>query len=1024
MSRPMFRSLSRPLARFLLPTWMSRSPLTSAALSGAVAGKKKVSIPETRPSLEALEERLTPQDMLGVLRSGISVLGVTLVGGQFITPLHALLSGWDDGRAALPQAVPNASVSVAVPPELPELAPGQLAALNSFGNTFSPAQGGAAISAISDQAASIQPAAQAQQGNSLAGDWLQSIGGSTASQASLSGVSTNVNAAGTNGGGGGGAASIGPSAALNATQPVPALPTGSANVPSANAAALMTQSTGARGAPSSVQSTTVVQSAPARVTVGGTSQASASPVVSKPVMTALTNADSNALLQSTVSQTPLSFELNAGQANNSSVLALSQGPGYGFWLTNSSMVFSLMQSGSQTGQQAGDEVFALQMEGANAVAKIVPGQQMGGVSNYFIGSDSSKWLTDLAQYSSLTYQGVYPGIDLVLHSQSVGSQEFEYDYVLQPGANVSEIQLSVQGVQGLSVDAQGRLVLSTPGGDVMMGSPVLYQISDGRQQNVAGSYVLGPNDTLGFKVTGSYDPSEPLVIDPTVDYSTYFGGSLGDGAFAIAVDGDDNSYITGMTFSSNFPTSAYGYQTSISGTSDIFVTKLNADDTAVDYSTYIGGTVKPGGDDPANQCARAIALNSDGDAVIAGWTEATDYPTSGSAYSGFVYLPGDTSGLIPQGVVTELNCDGDGLEFSTYLGGSFDTASGVAIDSSGVYVTGVVGEDLDTSAFPITGGAFQPDSSVNDPSAYYESTSAFVMKFNSSGTSLIYSSFLSGSTSGSNTGMIDGTWTGSGYLYGSGNYGTVSPEGGIAIDSSGDAYVTGTTSSTDFPVTGSAYQTSLAGSSDAFVSVVNPDGTALLYSTYLGGADGDTAGHGIALDSCDNVYVTGETTSSSFPTASAYQGSIGGGSDAFVTKLNSCLSSLSYSTYLGGEDDDEGFAIAVDCDGNATVTGMTDNGLFPTNDAFQSTAYGPLAGFVAQYTSSGSQNYASYIGGTSSFTDFLGSTAGYGVAVDSDGKEYVAGATSTQTLYDVSGGYQSSNAGAPYFDAFVMKVTP
>ena len=652
------------------------------------------------------------------------------------------------------------------------------------------------------------------------------------------------------------------------------------------------------------------------------------------------------------------------------------------------------------------------------------------MSNYFIGSDSSKWLTDVSQYSSLTYQGVYPGIDLVLHSNSAGSQEFEYDFVLQPGGNASEIQLDAQGVQGLSVDAQGRLLLSTPGGDVLMDSPVLYQTINGQRQIIAGNYVLGPNDNLGFEVTGSYDHSQPLVIDPTLNYSTYLGGSLGDSAFAVALDGDENSYITGMTFSSNFPTTTYGYQTAFVGSSDIFVTKLNASGTSIVYSTFLGGSTREdsggmgglgGGGTTAEQCGKAIAVDSHGDAVVAGWTQAGNYPTTSGAYDNAA------ADALPQAVVTKLNACGDSLKFSTYLG-TVDGISGVAIDSTGVYVTGVVAPY--PASFPTTSEAFQPYSST-DPAPYSdgydESTNVFVTKLNSCGSSLIYSSFLNG-TNGS-TGVVDGTWTGT-----SGNPDgddeAVNVEGGISIDSSGDAFVTGVTTSTNFPVTigqdgltSNGYLTSLPGSSAAFVSEVNPDGTALLYSTYLGGAYGSTAGHGIKVDSSGNVYVTGETTSSYFPTTSGVlQTSFGGGgSDAFVTKLNSSLSSLVYSTYLGGSYSDYGYAIAVDSDGEATVTGMTNSSNFPIYGYFLSTDYGINGAFVTRLTSSGTMSYSSYIGATSTFD--LGGSAGYGVALDSDGHAYVAGTTSTTSLVGVgSGSYQNSNAG--YYDAFVLEVLP
>jgi hypothetical protein len=515
------------------------------------------------------------------------------------------------------------------------------------------------------------------------------------------------------------------------------------------------------------------------------------------------------------------------------------------------------------------------------------------------------------------YQGVYPGIDLVYYGNS--QTQLEYDFDIAPGASPAAIQLAFRATQGLAVEGRGDLVLHTAGGDVTEQAPVAYQVIDGARQAVAVRYVLEANGQVGFAV-GAHNPTQALVINPVLSYATCLGGNTGAAGEqegnAIAVDGAGNAYVTGVTPSTSFPTTAGAFQTTGSG---VFVSKLNATGTALVYSTYLGPGVGTG-----------IAVNSAGHAYVTGTTTSTSFPTTAGAFQ--ATYPGTVA--TPSAFVTELNPSGSALVYSTYLGGSGqildeglspffvgDGATGIALDGAGdAYVTG----SAQSTNFPTTAGAFQ--------TTLAGSEDAFVTELNASGTGLVYSTDLGGSnpaagaTGSFATGAgiaVDGA--GNAYLTGQtsptnfpttagafqttssggGNFiTTLNPAGsglvystylggnlavgypaGIAVDSSGDAYITGGDGGT-VPTTADAFQTTPAG---AFVSELNPSGTALVYSTYLGGSNGRNAGHGIAVDSAGNFYVTGQTTASNFPTtAGAFQttyvgtGNVGEG---FVAKF-------------------------------------------------------------------------------------------------------------------------------------------
>ncbi|HEV8132423.1 MAG TPA: SBBP repeat-containing protein [Acidobacteriota bacterium] len=518
------------------------------------------------------------------------------------------------------------------------------------------------------------------------------------------------------------------------------------------------------------------------------------------------------------------------------------------------------------------------------------------------------------------------------------------------------------------MDPQGDLLLHTAAGVIRQQKPVLYQEIDGVRKEISGGYLRKGKHQVSFQIA-VFDANRPLVIDPVLFYSTYLGGGGDEQGNGIAVDTAGNAYVTGFTNSTNFPTTVGAFQTTLGSFEDAFVTKLNPTGSGLIYSTYLGGS---DGDE-----GFAIAVDTAGNAYVTGTTLSTNFPvTLGAVQPTF-------GGGTFDAFVTKLNATGSGLVYSTYLGGSNgDHGRGIAVDTTGnAYVTGFTF----SGNFPITLGAFQ----TTQGGSY----DAFVTKLNPAGSGLVYSTFLGGS--GGDQGL------------------------GIAVDTVGNAYVTGATFSANFPITPGAVQPTLSGHTDAFVTKLNPIGsTPLVYSTYLGGSSFDE-GNGIAGDTAGNAYVTGSTASSNFPTTpGTFQTTLGSFEDAFVTKLDPIGSGLVYSTYLGGNGNDQGNRIVVDTAGNAYVTGATDSTNFPTTSGAFQTTFGGGDAFVTRVNPLGTGlDYSTYLGGSD--IDF-----GFGIALDAlpNPNVYVTGITRSTDFLTTSGAFQTTFGGG--IDAFVTKLNP
>src|SRR5437667_9553828 len=693
--------------------------------------------------------------------------------------------------------------------------------------------------------------------------------------------------------------------------------------------------------------------------------------------------------QTSLVRLPLIFEPNQGQTAPQ-VQFLAHGAGHGLFLTGDGAVLSMRDSAGKTA------VIRMALDGANKNPAASGDEQLPGKSNYFIGNDPAKWHRDIPQFARVRYENVYPGVDLVYY----GNQgRLEYDFKVAPGADPRRVALRFEAPQKLRLDAQANLLL---GNGVRLEAPRVYQKFGEQERPVAGRFALAGN-RVTFEI-GDYDRNRALIIDPTLGFSTFLGGS-GDeacsvilgltspppGCPAVAVDSALNIYIAGSTTSTDFPTAGSPFQASNAGGADAYITKLDPAGATILFSTYLGGD---GRDTPSG-----VGVDSASNVAIAGTTTSTNFPTSSSPFQG----PQSGTHVF----VSEVDSAGRALLYSTYLAGNgLDSASGLAEDVRGkLYLTGTT----TSSNFPTTIGSFQPT-----PRATSQSFMSKIDPTLLGSSSLAYSTYFGGGN------PTTGTTIG----------------GGIAVDQNNSVYITGGTNflhvgnADDFPIL-NGYQSCLnvpppsstttpppsctptPGSTDAFLAKFNlaaASGAQLVYSTYLGGA-GNDVGYAVAADT-GNAYITGSTTSSDFlipsgttpfqkcldapsnpatcPAASA--------SDAFVAKFGNPSTSstttsnvpLVYFSYLGGSGTDVGLGIAVDSLQGARVTGWTNSGDFPLGSGKSGSASGADA-FVSRIDTSVQSatalgHFGTLLGGSAS--DF-----GTSIATDSQSKTYVVGET-------------------------------
>jgi hypothetical protein len=680
---------------------------------------------------------------------------------------------------------------------------------------------------------------------------------------------------------------------------------------------------------------------------------------------------------------PLLFEQNQGQTDPR-VKFFSNGAGYTVFLTSSDMVLSLRPSevvnpdafkasatpASGTAQarpnsQAATASSAAKSSSASMVFKLVGAKSNPEVvgenpqptkANYFIGNDPKKWRTNVATYGQVRYKNVYPGIDLVYYGNH---RQVEYDFDVAPGADASQIQFDIKGADKLSVDGKGDLVLKKGTGELHFQAPIVYQESKGQRAKVAGSYSVSGSSRVGFSVA-AHDSAKALVIDPVLVYSTFLGGRSEEQAYGIAIDSIGNAFVTGITTSPDFPLATLGDLTATQ--TRVFLAKLDVSGTTLLWADYISGT-------SGNDYPQGVAVDPQGNAYITGSVYSSDFPTVNPA-QGSISGNGD-------GFLSKVSADGANLVYSTYLGGTnWDYPTSVAVDALGQAT--IVGYTNSTD-FPVA-NAFQPTVSPNQNSYYGDY--GFVSKLSTDGSGLVFSTYLAGSQTYCNyyycypyseiygvaldpNGNIyvagrtdtqdfpvsDGAYltanpSQTNYYANTGFVASLSPFGGlnystylggnqdayvtsVAVDANGSAYVTGSANaSSSFPITSTSICDPGVSSCDsAFVTKLNPTGTDLVYSTYLG-PNNNTQGQRIKVDANGNAIVLAYFGNQSYSLVNPIETYTDAGG-LLIDEIDPTGASELFSTYLGGDNGSSGTDLAVDADSAMYITGQTPSQDFP-----------------------------------------------------------------------------------------------
>jgi uncharacterized protein (TIGR03437 family) len=675
---------------------------------------------------------------------------------------------------------------------------------------------------------------------------------------------------------------------------------------------------------------------------------------------------------------PLAFEPNQGQFD-AGIRFVGRAPNLGVYLTQDRAVFVLQAGryrraeGLLPSTKANTATASMRLAGAR---KLEPAgtDRLPGMANYFIGSDASKWRTGIHQYRQVRYSDVYPGIDLIYY----GNQgTLEYDFQVHANAKVSRIRLQFEGVDDIRKNPQGDLILELGGRKIIQRRPLAYQEFGGERRAVLVNYQVTQGSGQVKIQVGDYDRKRPLVIDPSLEYGTFFGGSGTDTANALTVDNQGNAYITGSTTSPNLPAESSSFQAGLAGQTNAFVAKINATGTALVYATYLGGS----GSDEGN----GIAVDSNGNVYICGETDSPNFPIS-RAITG---APSSSYNGGSDAFITALNTTGSSLIYSEYLGGSGDDV-GTAIalgPNQEAYITGFT----DSTDFPVLSAA---------QSAIGGGTDAFLAEFLSDGT-LLFSTYYGGS--------------GDDY--------------GFAVTlSNGAPVIAGATTSPTLPGTGpTSFQQVRRGSNrDAFVMSASFNGSSLEfeYASFLGGSF-DQFADAVAADSQGLVYLAGTTASTDFPvSASALQSQNAGSYDCFVALLD-FSSGLQYSTYLGGSGEDICYGAALDSHSNIYVAGYTQFnnflGNFPVRPSYQPATFVVELGRIPPASSYTGGAPISFFLGFATYLPSSGQSNPVSIAVAAD-QVYVAGVADQNFQFPSSATPPLQAYGGGTADAFVARL--
>ncbi len=674
----------------------------------------------------------------------------------------------------------------------------------------------------------------------------------------------------------------------------------------------------------------------------------------------------------------IAFVENIGQWD-SRVLYRTEVQGAVIWLTSTGPYFEFLRQletsasphagvldeflsrNRSTRQRVEKLIISTAFVGANADPIAVGNDKLEFKSNFFIGNDQTNWRTDVPSYSSVTIRNVYDGIDVTYYGSRDGN--FEYDFVVAPGASFENIRMRYGGTESLTVDSGGNLMVATGWHTFHERQPSIFLDINGKREEIDGRFSVTEGTTVQFQLLDSLDPSSTLIIDPKIVFSTYLGGVGYDEGNSVAVDAEGYVYITGNTWSADFP--QLNSHHALAGPTDVFVSKLSPSGESLIYSTYIGG--QGNGGYSGYESVSGIAVDVNGRAYICGETLSSDFPR----VNNFLPLSNPYNGF-----VARLSPSGNALEFSSYVGGPTGgcAATEITVDDFGcTYLVGVAyGYD-----FPVV-GAFQPLPGGG------ESLDGFLLKLDPSGMNLIFSTYFGGNDR-------DGI-------------------SGVAVTESGRIAVAGSTNSVDFPLK-RPIMTEVDGhyGEDGFVAMFSADGDSLIYSTILGGSNLDAV-YQVDVDNEGCAYVTGRTSSANFPVKREFL-TFYDGDNGFLSKISPNGDSLIFSTHLGGSLYDEAFDVVV-VGGCAVVTGETKSSNFPLKDAYQSTLRSQ-DGFLTKYSASGDAlEYSTFLGGS-------GYERIFGMAADADGATYVTGVT-TSLNFPLINSYQGATGN---FDAFVVKLT-
>ena len=656
------------------------------------------------------------------------------------------------------------------------------------------------------------------------------------------------------------------------------------------------------------------------------------------------------------------FTENYGQVENSDVKFVFAESGYSIGFVQSGYLLKTIGNDYQP------NIVQVTFKSSNSV--IPEGrEELLHKSNFLFGNDSLKWGHNVRNYQKVMYENIYDRIDLVYYITEEG---LKYDLIVHPGGDPNEICFSYDGVDEIYLDGHGKLHVEYPSGELIEETPYSYQMNDKKMDEVSSYYKI-TNNEVTIKV-GEYDTTKNLIIDPLI-YSTFIGGSNTDIAEDITLDLENNIYVIGKTNSSDFTTTSGIFDDSYNGNEDvdIFVLKLSSDGSELLFSTFIGG------DD--DDFPYGISLDSENNIYVSGWTFSSNFPTTPGCFDETYNENGDA-------FVFKLDQNGTNLNYSTFIGGnSTDSDSRIVLDAdNNAYVAGIT----NSSDFPTTENSY--NQSYSGGIKYGD---VFVLKLNPNGTELVYSTYVGGS---------DDEWWG----------------GSLTIDSLNNTYITGSTASEDFPTTSGCYDDSYnGGNTDAIVFKLNSNGSDLLYSTYIGGDSWDR-GWRIVLDKDENACITGWTYSEDFPTTpGCYNDSLGGSSDIIVCKLNKEGSDLIYSTLLEGNSSEGLSQIAIDSENNVYISSHIFRGSnqdFPTTPGCYDDSFnGNVDVVVCKLNSNGSDLlYSTYIGGN-------GSDYAHAITLVSKDVVYITGMTGSPNFPTTLYCFNDSNNGGDR-DIYVLKL--